>query len=97
MSLGQAGGIFRQTLTNPVLSRTPRSIVVGDFNRDGLADLIVGDDDGSLLLFLGDGTGKMVPAGDVAHLDSVVSIAVADFNHDGLPDPGRHPTGARVL
>jgi hypothetical protein len=28
----------------------------------------------------------MVPAGEVAHLDSVVSIAVADFNHDGLPD-----------
>jgi hypothetical protein len=86
VSLGQAGGIFRQALTSSILSRAPRSIVVGDFNRDGLSDLIVGNDDGSLLLFLGDGTGRMAPAGEVAHLDSVVSIAVADFNHDGLPD-----------
>jgi hypothetical protein len=39
-----------------------------------------------MILFLGDGTGKMVSAGDVAHLSSVVSMVVADFNHDGIPD-----------
>ena len=57
-----------------------------DFNRDGIQDVVVGDDDGSLRLFLGDGTGNLTPAGDVGHLDSVVSIAVADFNRDGIPD-----------
>jgi hypothetical protein len=48
--------------------------------------VIVGNDDGALKLFLGDGTGNLVPVGDVDHFDSVVSMAVADFNHDGIPD-----------
>lgn len=86
VSLGQSDGAFKLTASDPVLGHAPRSIVVADFNGDGISDLMVGDDDGALMLFLGDGTGKMVPAGDVAHLESVVSIAVADFNHDGIPD-----------
>ena len=86
LSLGQADGTFKETTSSATLGRAPRSIVTGDFNRDGNPDVIVGDDDGSLKLFLGDGTGKLVAAGDAARLDSVVSIAVADFNHDGIPD-----------
>jgi WD40 repeat protein len=86
ISLGQANGSFRQMALKTVLGHNPQSIVAGDFNKDGIEDLIVGDDDGTLLLFLGDGTGKLVAAGAIAHLDSVVSIAVADFNHDGIPD-----------
>jgi hypothetical protein len=84
VSLGQSDGAFKLIASYPV--HAPRSIVVGDFNKDGIPDLIVGDDDGSLKLFLGDGTGNMAPAVDVARLSSVVSIAVADFNHDGIPD-----------
>jgi FG-GAP-like repeat len=86
VSLGRADGTFQQTSSKPVLGHGPRSIVAVDSNRDGIPDLIVGDDDGSLMLFLGDGKGNLVPAGNIAHLDSVVSIAVADFNHDGIPD-----------
>jgi hypothetical protein len=86
VSLGQADGTFKETATSAALGRAPRSIVAGDFNRDGNSDVIVGDDDGSLKLFLGDGTGKLAAAGDAARLDSVVSIAVADFNRDGILD-----------
>ena len=86
VSLGKADGTFQQTFSKPVLGHDPRSIVAVDSNRNGIPDLIVGDDDGSLMLFLGDGTGNLVAAGNIAHLDSVVSIAVADFNHDGIPD-----------
>jgi hypothetical protein len=86
VSLGQPGGAFKSVASYPVLGHAPRSLVVADFNKDGIPDLIVGDDDGSLRLFLGDGKGNMAPAGDIAHLGSVVSIAVADFNHDGIPD-----------
>jgi hypothetical protein len=86
VSLGQADGTFKETASSATLGRAPRSIVAGDFNRDGIPDVIVGDDDGSLKLFLGDGTGKLAAAGDAARLDSVVSIAVADFNRDGIPD-----------
>jgi hypothetical protein len=86
VSLGQADGTFKRVVSGPVLGHEPRAVVAGDFNRDGNADLIVGDDDGSLKLFLGDGTGNLAAVGDVARLESVVSIAVADFNHDGVLD-----------
>jgi FG-GAP-like repeat len=86
VSLVKTDGTFQQTFSEPVLGHDPRSIVAVDANRDGIPDLIVGDDDGSLMLFLGDGTGNLVAAGNIAHLDSVVSIVVADFNHDGIPD-----------
>ena len=86
ISLGQAEGRFQQISSRPMVGRAPRDMVAGDFNQDGIPDLIVGDEDGTLRLFLGDGTGNLIPAGEVAHLDSVVSMAVADFNHDGIPD-----------
>jgi hypothetical protein len=84
--LGHANGGFRQAASIPMPGHDPRSMVVGDFNGDGIPDLIVGDGDGSLIEFLGDGTGNMVPAGNVAHLGSIASIAVGDFNHDGILD-----------
>ena len=85
ISLGQADGTFKQMSSLP-LGASPTAIVSGDFNQDGIPDVIVGERDGALELFLGDGTGNLHPAGAIARLESVVSIAVADFNHDGLLD-----------
>jgi hypothetical protein len=84
--LGSRDGTFQQADSRPLLGSDPRAIVVGDFNSDGFPDVIVGDGDGSLMELLGDGTGNLVPAGNIAHLDSVVSIAVGDFDHDGILD-----------
>jgi hypothetical protein len=86
VSLGQADGSYKQVASRIVLGHAPRDIVTGGFTQNGFPDLIVGDEDGSLMLFAGDGTGNFVAAGDIAHLSSVVSIAVADFNHDGILD-----------
>lgn len=86
VSLGRGDGTFRRVAPHPLPGSTPQSIVAGDFNGDGIPDLITGDDDGTLTLFLGDGKGNLASGTEIAHLDSVVSIAVADFNHDGIPD-----------
>jgi len=86
ISLGQADGSFKEIASMPLPGRNPTDVVIGDFDQDGNPDLLVGDDDGTLTLLRGDGTGKMAPAGTVAHVSSVVSIAVGDFNHDGVLD-----------
>ncbi len=86
VSLGEADGSFRPVSAGAVLGRAPRAIVAGDFDGDGIPDLIVGDDYGKLTLFRGDGTGSFARAGDVAQLDSVSSITVADFDRDGRED-----------
>lgn len=86
MMLGQRDGTFKEMVAQTLLQGDPRSIVTGDFNGDGLPDVIVGDSDGRLTEFLGDGTGKLVSAGEIARLGSVISIAVGDFNRDGKLD-----------
>ena len=84
--LGEPGGGFRAAGPELALGRDPKSLVTGDFNGDGIPDLLVGDGGGTVTDFLGDGTGKLVSAGEIAHLGSVSAIAVADFNHDGALD-----------
>jgi hypothetical protein len=84
--LGQKDGSYKQLASSPPLGHDPKTIVVGDFNGDGIPDVIVGDGDGSLVELLGDGTGYFAAARGVAHFSSVVSVAVGDFNHDGKLD-----------
>src|SRR6266516_860314 len=62
----------------------PHSIAVGDFNRDGFADLVVanwGSDTVSVLLGNGDGSFRSaltLPVGRMPH-----AVAAGDFNGDG--------------
>ena len=84
--LGQKDGSYRATAFSPQLGPAPQSLVVGDFNGDGVSDVLVGDSDGAVLELLGDGKGNLISAGDIARLGSVVSIAIGDFNHDGILD-----------
>lgn len=84
--LGKADGTFRRVTSHNLIGRDPRAIVVGDFNGDGQSDVIVGDSDGTLLEFAGDGKGNLIPAGKVATLGSVVSIAAGRFARDGNLD-----------
>jgi hypothetical protein len=84
--LGRSDGTFLETASVPVSGRKPRALISDDFNGDRIPDLVIGNKDGTVMLFLGDGTGHFAPGREIAHLESVTSIAVADFNKDGIAD-----------
>jgi hypothetical protein len=84
--LGRSDGTFQETASIPVSGRKPRALIADDFNGDGNPDLLIGNEDGTVMLFLVDGTGHFAPGREIAHLESVTSIAVADFNQDGIAD-----------
>jgi hypothetical protein len=87
----QSGSTPQFTRRDYVVGRFPYSVAVADFNGDGVLDLAVANrgtppDGGSVsvLLGLGDGTfgaERRFGVGGVA-----VSVAVGDFNGDGLLD-----------
>ncbi len=63
-------------------ARFARSVALGDVNRDGNLDVLVGND-GDVGLLLGNGNGTLQPA---VLFSAGPYIAVADVNSDGKPD-----------
>jgi uncharacterized protein (TIGR03437 family) len=87
--LGNGDGSFQPAVVYNVAGGN--SVAVADFNQDGIADLVVpdseisGNSQVSVLLGKGDGTFQKAVATGVGYF-GVQSVAVADFNGDGLPD-----------
>jgi WD40 repeat protein len=84
--LGRSDGTLLETASMPVSTRKPRALIANDFSGDGIPDLLIGSEDGTVMLFPIDGTGRLAQGREIAHLQSVTSIAVADFNKDGIAD-----------
>jgi len=95
--LGDGDGTFTATATSPATGDAPESITVGDFNGDGIPDMaaanVCGNDPScqslagtvTILLGNGDGTFTASPSSPATGVDPD-SIAVGDFNGDGIPD-----------
>jgi uncharacterized repeat protein (TIGR01451 family) len=85
--LGNGDGTFRVGTTYVVGNR-PYNIAAGDFNRDGYPDLVVSnypDTTVSVLLGNGDGTFRQAVQYNSGAANSQ-SVAIADFNGDGIAD-----------
>ncbi len=89
--LGKGDGTFTAASASPAVGPSPIGLVVADFNGDGILDLAVADYDGyndnaiTILLGKGDGTFQ-APAYYGVYGDSFRSVAVGDFNGDGIAD-----------
>jgi subtilase family serine protease len=96
--LGKGDGTFQPAAASVVTSdptlTNPSSIVVGDFNSDGIADIIVGFNAGnSLAVMLGNGDGTFrqgtvlaLPLLSGASASIPGNLVAADFNGDGILD-----------
>jgi hypothetical protein len=77
---GQGGFVARGRLE---AGTTPTGLTAGDVDRDGRLDLLVGNAQGDVLTFLGNGDGTFQP---FQRAGRRVALAVADLNGDGRND-----------
>ena len=88
--LGNGTGGFTPAPASPSIQGTkPVSMVVGDFNGDYIPDLaIVDSGSNNLTVLLGTGTGgfKTGPGSPYPVGANPMSVAMGDFNADGVPD-----------
>jgi sugar lactone lactonase YvrE len=85
--LGKGDGTFTAMATSFTLDYFPTSILVGDFNGDGVLDLAFSDLDGvEIALGNGDGTFKETSASPMVVPYELHSLTAGDFNHDGKLD-----------
>jgi hypothetical protein len=84
--LGTGNGTFGAA-TNFAAGDRARSVVTGDFNRDGKLDLALANDDiNNVSILLGNGAGTFGAATNFVPGDGPIAVAVGDFNGDGRQD-----------
>ena len=85
--LGNGDGTFQAPNSYPSVGNGVIPVVVGDFNKDGKPDVLVGTPDSNLVFFLGNGDGTLgTPLSTPLPPYGAQAITTADFNGDGNLD-----------
>lgn len=86
--LGNGTGGFTATIISAVPGGNfPNDIDAGDFNGDGIADVAIGKQGGSLTTMIGSGSGSFFSAINYSAVGIAASgVLVSDFNNDGKKD-----------
>jgi hypothetical protein len=85
---GNGTGALGTAVTSPI-NLTPKVVVAAKMNHDTLADAVVagtGNSGGELAVLVNQGNGAFASEQDYSLAGSAVSLAVGDFNGDGIPD-----------
>jgi FG-GAP-like repeat len=92
---GFGDGTFRAAPSYPlpdtfVANAASFSVATGDFNNDGIPDVVVGAQGNTgaagMVVYLGKGDGTFLPGVNYGAQTDASFLAVADFNGDGIPD-----------
>jgi len=100
--LGDGTGNFT-LVSSAAVGLAPWSVVVGDFNGDGKLDLAVANGgfsygtQSTVSVLLGDGTGNFTLASSPETGDNSQSIALGDFNGDGILDMAAANWGSNTV
>ncbi len=91
VALGEGNGQFGHPIPLSAISADIYEMAGGDFNRDGVLDLVITTVDsvgGHAYVLLGNGKGGYTIKGEEQHSDTAFagSLAIADMNGDGKPD-----------
>ncbi len=85
--LGKGDGTFQAPVAYYQVGTSVFGVAVGDFNGDGMPDLVTTDGgSNSVSVLLGDGDGTFQSPVPFAAGSAPISVAVGDFNGDGKPD-----------
>jgi flagellin-like hook-associated protein FlgL len=83
--LNQGGGNFSTAIISPA-GGGPRTPKLGDFNGDGVLDIIAGNAGPTVNVFIGDGTGSFAAPVSFVAEPLPFSVTTGDFNRDGVLD-----------
>lgn len=87
VNLGNSDGSFRSSITS-MLGTLPRSLALGDFNRDGYLDVVSSAEspDSALMISLGNGNGTFKAVTSFAASSDPRGVTAGDLNGDGYLD-----------